>query len=272
MLLTIVGLVIFTWWFSTGAILWLVQQPPATHRVSFSAYTALTILALMALALLGAGNSYWHAIGAFVCAIVIWGWHEMAFLMGFITGSHKNPWPPQPTNEESGSSNEPTRFVRATESLLYHELALAATVVILFVASLRQPNQVGAEVFFALWVLRLSAKLNLFLGVRNRYASMLPKAVAYFESYFALRNINLLFPISISVGTIATMVLWSAAVNPALDEFSRANATILAMLVTLGVIEHWFLVLPLPFERMWSWAMDKPTTTSLPPHPTSSSQ
>jgi putative photosynthetic complex assembly protein 2 len=43
----------------------------------------------------------------------------------------------------------------------------------------RQPNQVGTGTFAVLWVMRISAKLNLFLGVRNLSEELLPPHLAY---------------------------------------------------------------------------------------------
>jgi len=37
--------------------------------------------------------------------------------------------------------------------------------------------------------------------------------------------------------------------------FDITSHTLLATLLTLAVAEHWFLVLPIPAEAMWNWAL-----------------
>ena len=36
-----------------------------------------------------------------------------------------------------------------------------------------------------------------------------------------------------------------------------ASFSFLAALLALAVLEHWFLVLPLPAEKLWSWSLPK---------------
>jgi putative photosynthetic complex assembly protein 2 len=239
--------VLLAWWLSTGIILYLDQRPVSTYFSSFSATTAVAIGALMMLAISSQQATTVNAYVSFSAALLVWGWHEMAFLMGYITGSRKLPI------REGGSEFQ--RFLNATEAILYHEVVLAVTAAILFIASWEQPNQVGAYTFFILWVMRLSAKLNLFLGVRNRYESFLPAQLRYLESYFGKRSINLLFPVVVTASTAAAILLWQHAVAPSTNAFEASSLALLATLLTLAVIEHWFLIVPLPVERMWAWAL-----------------
>ena len=51
--------------------------------------TALTVLALYGLAATSDDTSVAGAYCAFTCGLVIWGWHEMSFLMGFVTGPRR---------------------------------------------------------------------------------------------------------------------------------------------------------------------------------------
>ncbi len=245
--------VLLAWWFSTGIILYLDGLAAHTFPVSMAGATAVGIGALMLLALASHEATVANAYVGFACALAIWGWQEMAFLMGFITGSRRTPCP-------IGSS-EASRFLFATEAIIYHELALIATLAVLFVASWNQPNQTGAYTFLVLWVMRLSAKLNLFFGVRNRYESFLPKKLQYLETYFGRRMINLLFPVVVTASSVVAFLLWQSALAPDQSLFHRAAQSLLATLLSLAVLEHWFLVVPLPVEKMWHWAMrERPAT------------
>ena len=69
----------------------------------------------------------------FAAAIVIWGWHEMSFLMGVVAGPNREPCPPDATGWR--------RFAAATATVIHHELALAATAIMLFALTWGEPNQ-----------------------------------------------------------------------------------------------------------------------------------
>jgi putative photosynthetic complex assembly protein 2 len=116
------------------------------------------------------------------------------------------------------------------------------------------PNQLGAWTFVALWLLRWSAKLNLFLGVPNLNDDWLPEHLRYLGSYIPRRPMNLLFPVSVTAATAVTGALILGATEATTD-FARAGLTLLATLLFLGLLEHWFLVLPLRDSALWSWAL-----------------
>ena len=107
-----------------------------------------------------------------------------------------------------------------------------------------------------LWVMRLSAKLNLFVGVRNTYAHLLPAHIAYLGSYFRQRKtVSAFFVISTTFAILLTTSLWLFVSFGTSQFFSQTGATLIASLMTLAVIEHFFLVLPIPMERLWSAAL-----------------
>ena len=188
----------FIWWFSTGAILWLDRRPRETFGWSFAAATIIAVAALIALFISAHEQSVASAYVAFSASIVIWGWHEMSFLMGFITGPNRHPLP-------AGAFGWP-RFFLASATIIHHEIALAVTAVILVALCWGQPNTIGAITFLVLWALRLSAKFNLFLGAPYRAEEMLPTHLAHLKSYFRDRRMNALFPFSI-VGGVALIAL-----------------------------------------------------------------
>ena len=66
---------------------------------------------------------------------------------------------------------------------------------------------------------------------------------------------NLLFPVSVTTATIVTA--WLAHLMLAAEPGSGASASaaLLTTLMALAVIEHWFLVLPIPFQRLWDWGL-----------------
>ena len=129
---------------------------------------------------------------AFTYAVFVWGWHEMAFFMGFITGPRRTACP-------AGAAGW-RRFGLAVQACIDHELAILATGVAVLWATWHAPNQVGLWTFLALWGMRLSAKLNVFLGVLNLGEAFLPAHLAYLLSYMRRRRMNALMPVSLAGG------------------------------------------------------------------------
>jgi len=74
------------WWFTTGLILFLDGRPQTTFRLSMAVATAILLPTLYVLRSSAADLSVGGAYVAFSCAVLVWGWLEMSFLMGFITG------------------------------------------------------------------------------------------------------------------------------------------------------------------------------------------
>lgn len=242
------------WFIGTSAVVWLDSRPRRTFATSF-ALSGLVALAAIAAVRLTAGDAGWRgAYTGFGAAILIWGWHEMGFLMGFVTGPSKAPCPPGATGWR--------RFRLATATVIHHELAIAATALLLFALTWRQPNQAAPLAFLLLFVLRLSAKFNLFLGVPNLSDEVFPAHLAYLKSYFRRAALNPLFPCSILLGAGLAGWAWIAAEAAPAGSGAAMTATLLAGLAVLGVVEHLFLVLPLRDARMWRWASATTSTAS----------
>ena len=138
--------------------------------------------------------------------------------------------------------------------MIHHELAIAATACLLFAITWGQPDQVAPLTFLLLFVLRVSAKFNLFLGVPNLSDEVFPEHLAYLKSYFRTRRCNALFPFSILLGLGIAAWAWGAAEAAPAGSGASAAATLIAGLAVLGVVEHLFLVLPLRDAKMWRWA------------------
>ncbi|QYE34742.1 DUF3623 domain-containing protein [Polymorphobacter sp. PAMC 29334] len=235
------------WFVSTGVIIWLDGLPKRTFRWSFAAASVVAVAALFGVARSAADPSAMGAYLGFTCALAVWGWHEMSFLMGIITGPRKAPCPPHATGW--------TRFKLAAATLIYHEIALALTAAVLVALSWGRPNQTAAATFAILFVMRLSTKLNIFIGVPNLTVDFLPDHLGYLKSYFRTKRFNWLFPVSIVASTIVAVGLAEAAFGAVSAGAEAVGLTLLFALVALAILEHWFLVLPLPDAALWRWAM-----------------
>ncbi len=66
-------------------------------------------------------------------------------------------------------------------------------------------NQTGMWTFLVLWIMRQSAKLNIFLGARNLNESFLPAHLKYLQTYFTRKAMNPLFPFSV---LLSSLVAW----------------------------------------------------------------
>lgn len=238
------------WFIGTGAVVWLDSRPRATFRTSFN------LAGLVALAATGA--VWWSARDAdwdgayigFAAAILIWGWHEMGFLMGFVAGPNRAPCPAGVTGG--------ARFRLAAATVIHHEIAIAANAVLLFALTRGHANQAAPLTFLLLFVLRLSAKFNLFLGVPNLSDEVFPAHLAYLKSYFRTCAMNPLFPLSVAASAAVAAWAWIAAEAAPARSGAAVTGTLLAGLAILGAVEHLFLVLPLRDARMFRWAQPAP--------------
>ncbi len=166
--------------------------------------------------------------------------------MGVVTGPRRVGAAPGATLGE--------RFRQGLAASIWHELSIVATAGLIVAATWGQPNQVGTWTFLLLWLMRTSAKLNVVLGVRNLGEEFLPPHLRYLLSFMARRPMNLLMPVSLTGGTAGAVVLAQAA-GHAISPAQAAGLTFLATMLALAAVEHWFLVLPLPFSRLWAWAL-----------------
>ncbi len=237
---------LFLWWFSTGLILWLDGLPRRTYRWSMLGASVILVVSLLALFTTRADETISGAYIAFTSGLLVWGFNEIAFLMGYATGPRTDPCRP---------GCKGWRHVgHAVGTILYHELAIIASAAVIAAITWDAPNQVGLWTFLVLWVMRLSSKLNVFLGVPNLTEEFLPDHLAYMKSFFRKRPMNGLFPIAVTAATaLAALIVYAAAT--AATPFEAASYTFIAALLALAIVEHWFLVLPISIVPLWRWGL-----------------
>jgi putative photosynthetic complex assembly protein 2 len=143
----------------------------------------------------------------------------------------------------------------ATATVIHHEIALGATLLLLVALTWGQPNQAGPLTFALLFGMRLSAKLNLYLGVPNLSDEVFPAHLEYLKSYFRKRACNFLYPFSLAGGTAVSIWAWSVSETAPVANGTWATGALMAGFAALGVIEHLFLVLPIKDAAMWKWAV-----------------
>lgn len=243
---------LFVWWSSTGLVLYLDNLPRRTFRWALLGGSIALSVAIFVLIVSSASNSPWGAYLGFTSGVVIWGVFEMGYFTGFIAGPRKTPCPL--------NCSDWRRFGLAILTALYHEVLIIGTAIFLALVTWGEPNQVGTWTFVILWLMRWSAKLNLFLGVPNLNEEWLPEQLRYLRTYMVKRPMNLLFPFSVTLATVIDTLLVSAAIAPEVSGAKAVGLILLATLLALAILEHWFLVLPIPDEWLWSWALPKRTS------------
>jgi putative photosynthetic complex assembly protein 2 len=260
-----IAFAIFVWWFSTGIVLLLDNLPRTTFRWSHLLSSLLALGAMVGLVHTDGQTTTAGAFCAFTCALLVWGWHELSFLTGWVTG-------PRRVEARAGAVGV-ERFVQAVQTILWHELAILAAGLFIVAITWKQPNQVGTATFLVLWFMRVSAKLNVYYGVRNLSIEFLPPHLKYLGSYFRQRPMNLFFPFAVSAATAVAVWLVNEALSHPPGSARATGYWLVSALLILGILEHWSLVLPLQATALWRWAMREPAKNPAPaPNPLKSDE
>jgi putative photosynthetic complex assembly protein 2 len=257
---------VFAWWFATGAILAVVKRADAGGRRS---HVWAVLLALPVL-VLGVGmfadtlqrTELGAVYAAFLSALMIWGWIEMAFLCGVITGPNRRETP--------AGTPEWERFVRAWGAVAHHELLLLAALVAMGWAAYAadSANAFGFWTFAILFGARISAKLNLFYGVPRINTEFLPDALAHLPTHFRIRRFNWVFPISV-IGLAAAVLFLAQRLAGAEAAHEAAGYALLTAIAALALLEHLLMVIPLPDAKLWRWMLPEPQIQPRSPRPDS---
>lgn len=250
---------VFVWWFSTGLVLYAVNRPAERYGAGLAVATAALVAGLIGLYVSSGSATASAAYAGFLSALAVWGWHEMTFLMGLVTG----PCTVACTRLPSGRAP----LVEAVATVIYHEAAIALTAGLIAALTWGGENLTGLWTFVVLWVLRLSAKINVYLGVPNLTEEFLPPHLQYLKSYFCHRPMNMFFPFSVTAATVAMLMLGLAAADAGADEATTVSYSLLAAFMGLALIEHWFLVIPFRSAQLWTWGLaeDQPANATATP-------
>ncbi len=238
---------LFIWWFSTGVVLLLNGMQRRAYRWSLFISSMLGLAALFAVAHTAQQTGTAAAYCAFTSALLVWGWHELSFLTGWITGPRRTAIAPTLTGLP--------RFVQAVRAILWHELGILAVGLVILAVTWGAPNQVGTGTFMVLWAMRTSAKLNLFFGVRNLSEEFLPPHLAYLESFFRRRAMNRFFPFSVGAACAVLALMVMQGLKPGAPVFEVLGLTLVGTMLALAIVEHAMLVLPVSTTALWRWAM-----------------
>lgn len=239
------------WFFATGLIAWLDNRDRATFPRSLALGGAAGVGGLLLILQTAQSVSVSGVYLSFAGALLVWSWHELAFLTGAVSGPRRIACP-------EGASGV-RRFAHASAAVIHHEIALALTALLLLAITWNSPNQIGAMTFVLLFALRLSAKLNMFAGVPNMSTDILPPHLGYLKSYFGPNRFTWLLAATLATSVALAGWLGSLALAAQPGSAETVGASLLFALAALGVIEHLFFALPFRDGALWGWALPRRT-------------
>ena len=241
---------LFLWWFTTGAIFFLDSRPLHTFKWSMMGGTVMLGLAVWAVHLTAQQTDSTSAYLAFSAGLIAWGWQELSLYTGYVTG-------PRKIRCAEGCSGL-KHFGHAIAANLWHEIAIIVVAAIIWFIVNDQPNWTGFYTYVTLWGMHLSARLNVFLGVRNVSVEFVPPHMEVLKSFLTEKPMNMLFPVSVTIATIGVIYLVGRAAD-ATSDYAITSYSLLAAIIGLALVEHWMLVIPFSVQKLWSWSLPRPT-------------
>jgi putative photosynthetic complex assembly protein 2 len=230
------------WWASTALLLRRTLQPASTYARTLAGTGILALIGVAAVIVTRDTSTSLAAGIAFAGALAVWALLEASYLLGFVTGPRARACP-------AGVSGL-QRFGYGVRASLYHELSLVAAVGAIGMLMVDSVNTVAFSTLVALWLMRWSTKLNIFLGVRNLHGEFWPSHLQYLKTYARERPMNTLFPWSLlAIATACVLCAIDAVV--ARDPFTRTSAVLLGSILLFGLAEHLFLMLRVSDDVLW---------------------
>lgn len=240
---------LFLWWLGTGIVLRLDSRPAITYQRTMMLFTTVALASIGALVLLRTQTTVWSAYLAFVATLIIWGWLEFMHYSGYLVGPRTSSCPPGVPLR--------VRFMYALHAMLYHEIALAAGAVCLWVLTAEFENKTALYTYLVLWLMRISAELNVFFGVAYLPEEWLPKRLQYLMTYRRKKRFNAFFLVSVFVATLICIRVFAQTPSALVDAHQHTANILIGTLLLLAIIEHWLLVLPVKSASLWLWAHGK---------------
>jgi putative photosynthetic complex assembly protein 2 len=235
-----IAFVVVLWALSTAVIFYLDSLHTRTFRISMAVATLLLFGCAATIVWLRNDTSGFAIYASFGAALLAWGWTEMALYMGYVTGPRKTPC-------RKGCSGV-AHFGHAVSANLWHEILVIAFALAIWLSG----NTTALWCFVMLWLMHLSARLNVFLGARNVSEEFIPPHMEVLKGFLRRKRMNVLFPFS---------MLALAALTYYLISLPSSLASIMATtLAVIGLAEHALLMLPLPIEKFWRWTLSKSTS------------
>lgn len=245
--LATIAFVILVWWTGTALVLVLQHRIHVSDSPWFRAVLLSTSLLGVFALYLSAGSLQWFSVAvAFVAAVTLWGCLELSYYLGLITGTHCQPCTPGLTEWQ--------RFRQALSASIWHELLIVGVGIGLIMLLAARDNPAGLYTFLVLWLMRWSAKINLFFGVPHFSTDWFPQRLAYLDSYLRRAPLSYCYVVTMSLASVGLIALIIAATRSegSLSLVYGLPATLLA----LAIVEHICMALPIADSRLWHHARE----------------
>jgi len=234
------ALAIGFWWLATG-MLFALQNGPASH--------AIVLVATAGLAALGTGLILFYrnrttarsAQFGFLGGALLWTWVQAGLYGGWLVGP-----PLVPTATATDRLAFMLEAIRAT---IWSDAAGLVVLGAAAVAANQAANKAAFYSILLLWFAHQFARLNVFFGVVNPGADLLPPHLMFLSYYFGPQHNSLLLPISIL--TFAALAWYLFRSGRLADSHTRQLNVLLGTLALLASLEFTLLGLPvrLPLWR-----------------------
>lgn len=235
---------VLLWWGATGIIIYICGRKQWRPWI-FGFVTLVQPFAFWQLWATRDSIDVGGIFASFFWAVIIWSWIEVSYYSGFVVG-RKIP-------ELEPDSPTGLRFRKAIAANLYHELFILALSAAVLVIGWGGRNEVGLWAFMILHWTHQSAKINIFLGVNNLTSEYLPDNLKYMSQYFTQKSMNSFFPFSVTISIILDTLLFTSILSGN-TAGQQAGQAILFVMMSAAVLEHWWLVTPVP-TKVWEWAL-----------------
>ncbi len=257
--------VVFLWWFTTGAIIAVYDRARRVVELFMAALTVVLFASFVGIVLTRDVTQPLDVYVAVTCGVLIWGWQVAAYYLGFVSGPEQTEIPQRVQRGEGWHLNLADRFRLALNASLNHELLVLGFGVLMMGLTWFHTNRWSLWIYLALWLMHSSAKLNVFLGVRNFHIDFLPEKLRYLDALLTKRENNALFPVSVVLASSSALALLYQGIEPGTSPTQTVGFLAVATMITLGLIEHWLMILPIP-SALVGWGMRAIPEQTTPPN------
>ena len=223
------ALVVGFWWAATGLTL-AMQRSSLTTVASLAIATVLALGGAVLIVQTRNETTVQGARFAFLGSALVWWWCSTIFYAGI--GINIAP---------SGAAGIPPRSFpfafQAINATLRPDLVGVFALLLVGFAVWSRPNRVALLSLFTFWGTLQTAKLNVFMGVRNSGVDWLPEHLMPLSQFFGPSQNSLLLPItvaSLSLCFVTTARTSRASGSP----FVKHAYAMIAFLLFLAVLEH----------------------------------
>lgn len=230
-----VVLVFLFWWLATGLLLGLPRDPLGREAAAVVA-SLLGGAGLGLTMIVRQDNSPRGAAIGFLAGGTLWGWVQAALYGGWLVGPgivH----PPVPSGDRLADA---MAVLHATS---WNEVASIGVLVLAAGLGSKAPNRMPFWTVLLFWTAHQAARLNIFFGVSNLDASLLPEHLAFLAAFVGPRSNTPLLWLTVLLWSGLTVWLVRRARSSG-SGFQRQGALLLATLAGLAALEHALLGMP----------------------------